>query len=61
VLFLSDEHASLAVADGFRARPGDRLWLRPSHVDPTVNLHHRLYAIRGDDVVAVWPVEARDY
>jgi len=26
-----------------------------------VNLHHRLYAIRGDDVVAVWPVEARDY
>jgi D-serine deaminase-like pyridoxal phosphate-dependent protein len=61
VLFLSDEHASLAIADGFRARPGDRLWLRPSHVDPTVNLHDRLYAIRGDDVVAVWPVEARDY
>jgi len=61
VLFLSDEHASLAVGDGFRARPGDRLWLRPSHVDPTVNLHDRLYAIRGDDLVDVWPVEARGY
>ena len=61
VLFLSDEHTSLAVRDGFRARPGDRLWLRPSHVDPTVNLHDRLYAVRGDDVVDVWPVEARGY
>lgn len=61
VLFLSDEHTSLAVRDGFRARPGDRLWLRPSHVDPTVNLHDRLYAVRSDDVVDVWPVEARGY
>jgi len=60
VLFLSDEHASLAIGDGFRARPGDRMWLRPSHVDPTVNLHDRLYAIRGDEV-DVWPVEARGY
>jgi D-serine deaminase-like pyridoxal phosphate-dependent protein len=61
VLFLSDEHATLAVSDGFRARPGERVWLRPSHVDPTVNLHDRLFAIRGDEVVDVWPVEARGY
>jgi D-serine deaminase-like pyridoxal phosphate-dependent protein len=61
VLFLSDEHATLAVNDGFRARPGERVWLRPSHVDPTVNLHDSLFAIRGDEVVDVWPVEARGY
>jgi D-serine deaminase-like pyridoxal phosphate-dependent protein len=61
VLFLSDEHATLAVEDGFRARPGDRVWLRPSHVDPTVNLHDRLFAIRGDRVLDAWPVEARGY
>jgi D-serine deaminase-like pyridoxal phosphate-dependent protein len=61
VLFLSDEHTTLAARDGFSSRPGDRVWLRPSHVDPTVNLHDRLYAFRGEDVVDVWPVSARGY
>lgn len=61
VLFLSDEHTTLRTEDGFRARPGDRLWLRPSHVDPTVNLHDRLYTTREYDVVDVWNIEARGY
>ncbi|HYZ91106.1 MAG TPA: alanine racemase [Actinomycetota bacterium] len=61
VLFLSDEHTTLAKRDGFSSRPGDRVWLRPSHVDPTVNLHDNLYAFRGEDVIEVWPVAARGY
>jgi D-serine deaminase-like pyridoxal phosphate-dependent protein len=61
VLFLSDEHTTLATHEGFTSKPGDRMWLRPSHVDPSVNLHNHLYAFRGDDVVDVWPVEARGY
>jgi D-serine deaminase-like pyridoxal phosphate-dependent protein len=61
VLFLSDEHTTLAKRQGFSSGPGDRLWLRPSHVDPTVNLHDNLYAFRGQDVVEVWPVAARGY
>lgn len=61
VLYLADEHTSLVVRDGFTARPGDRVWLRPSHVDPTVNLHDRLYAFRGDRVEEVWPVTGRGY
>lgn len=61
VLFLSDEHTTLATRDGWSAKPGDRVWLRPSHVDPTVNLHDRLHAHRGEEVVEVWPVEARGY
>lgn len=61
VLFLSDEHTTLATEEGFDASPGDRIWLRPSHVDPTVNLHDRLFAYRGDEVVHVWSVEARGY
>lgn len=61
VLFLSDEHATLATEPGFSARPGDRVWLRPSHVDPTVNLHAQVYACRGERVIEVWPVEARGW
>ena len=61
VLFLSDEHTTLVTRDGWNAEPGDRVWLRPSHVDPTVNLHDQLYAYRGDEVVEVWPVAARGY
>lgn len=61
VMFLSDEHATLAVLDGFAERPGDRVWLRPSHVDPTMNLHDHVYAISGDDVLDVWAVEGRGY
>lgn len=57
----SDEHATLAVREGFALRPGDRTWLRPSHVDPTVNLHDRIYARRGEEVVDVWPVTGRGY
>jgi D-serine deaminase-like pyridoxal phosphate-dependent protein len=61
VFYLADEHTVLAIGDGFVQRPGDRVWLRPSHVDPTVNLHDRLYAYRGEEVVHVWTVEARGY
>lgn len=35
------------------ARPGERLWLRPAHVDPIVNLHDRLFAVSGEHVVDV--------
>ncbi|MEX0873519.1 MAG: alanine racemase [Actinomycetota bacterium] len=61
VLFLSDEHTTIAVRDGFSGIVGDRVWLRPSHVDPTVNLHDRLFTFRGDEVVHVWDVAARGY
>lgn len=61
VLLLSDEHTTLAIADAFPFQPGDRLWMRPAHLDPTVNLHDRLYAIRGNEVVDVWPIAGRGY
>lgn len=61
VLFLSDEHTTLVLQDGPFPRPGERTWLRPSHVDPTVNLHERLYAVRGEEVVEVWDVEGRGW
>lgn len=61
VLYLSDEHTSLVTKNGWTSQPGDRMWLRPSHVDPTVNLHDELFAHRADEVIEVWPVVARGY
>ena len=61
VLFLSDEHTTLVLGRPDALRIGERIWLRPSHVDPTVNLHDRLFVFRGEEIVDVWPVEARGY
>jgi D-threonine aldolase len=61
VTSLNDEHATIAIPSSSTLRIGDRIRLRPSHTDPTVNLHDLLYAIDGDRVVDVWPVAARGY
>ncbi len=61
VLFLSDEHASIALPPESALRPGDRIELWPSHIDPTINLHDVLFAVDGDEVIEVWPVAARGY
>jgi len=61
VLFLSDEHATIALPESSTIAPGDRIELWPSHIDPTINLHDVIYALDGDEVVEVWPVAARGY
>lgn len=61
VLFMSDEHASIALPEDCNLQPGDRIELWPSHIDPTINLHDVMYAVSGDDVVEVWPIAARGY
>jgi len=61
VLFLSDEHATIRLPAESAVAPGDRIDLWPSHIDPTINLHDELYAVRGDEVVEVWAVAARGY
>jgi len=40
-------------------RPGDRLRIVPNHICVAMNLHERVFAVRGEDVVAEWRVEAR--
>jgi D-serine deaminase-like pyridoxal phosphate-dependent protein len=61
VLFLSDEHATISLPPDRTLAVGDRIELRPSHIDPTINLHDVMYALAGDDVVDVWPIAARGY
>jgi D-threonine aldolase len=57
VLFCSDEHVTVTPP-----RPvGDRLWLVPAHIDPTMAYHERLYVFSGDSVVDIWPIDLRGW
>jgi D-serine deaminase-like pyridoxal phosphate-dependent protein len=58
--FFGDEFGLLTAAEGATLpRIGDRLEFYVPHCDPTVNLYDRLYALRGEQVEAVWPIVAR--
>jgi D-serine deaminase-like pyridoxal phosphate-dependent protein len=58
---LSEEHGHLLVDEGadLGLRPGDRFELLPSHGDTTINLHDRYHVVRGEEVVATWPIVGR--
>lgn len=58
VLGLSDEHTRLAVAAGASLAVGDKIFLIPSHIDPTVNLHDTLH-VYDRTQLARWPVNGR--
>jgi D-serine deaminase-like pyridoxal phosphate-dependent protein len=57
---LSEEHGHL-FADGKDPglNIGEKVELYPSHICTTINLHDRIYAVRGDRVEYVWPIKAR--
>ncbi|MBF8301674.1 MAG: D-ser dehydrat protein [Acidobacteria bacterium] len=61
VVSLNDEHATISVPPECGIHIGDRVYLRPSHTDPTINLHDVFYALDGDQVIGVWPIAARGY
>ncbi len=58
---LSEEHGHVITDEGAELglRPGDRFELLPSHGDTTINLHDRYHVVRGDQVVAEWPIIGR--
>ncbi|MFV2039147.1 MAG: alanine racemase [Acidimicrobiales bacterium] len=58
VFFCSDEHTTLV--DGTWS-VGDRVKLRPAHVDPTVAKHQTMWVARGNEVVDQWPVDLRHW
>jgi D-serine deaminase-like pyridoxal phosphate-dependent protein len=61
VTAFNDEHAVVSVPPECTVAIGDRVRLRPSHTDPTVNLHDVFYAVEGDRIVDIWPIVARGY
>jgi D-serine deaminase-like pyridoxal phosphate-dependent protein len=62
VFFCSDEHITFVPGDGMpRPKVGDKLAVRPAHIDPTVALHEWLWVVDGDDVVDRWAVDLRGW
>lgn len=57
---VSDEHTVLErTGPGPELALGDKPLLIPGHIDPTVNLHDWIVAVRNGKVEAVWPIDAR--
>jgi len=57
--FAGDEHGRITSPSGKSVQVGDRLEFIIPHCDPSVNLYDRIYAVRGEQVEAVWRVTAR--
>lgn len=55
----SDEHLTCRVAGGAWPAVGDQVLLLPAHLDPAMNLHHRVFVLEGGAVVDEWPVDLR--
>ena len=57
---MNEEHGYVALDDAAgRFRVGDRVRVLPNHVCVCMNLHERVYGIRGEQVEQVWEVAAR--
>jgi D-serine deaminase-like pyridoxal phosphate-dependent protein len=63
VWFHSDEHVTFAPSTPVRV--GDRIFVRPAHVDPTVAYHARMHVAEGAHadapVVDTWAVDMRGW
>ncbi len=64
VLFCADEHTTVV---GGSWTVGDRVGLRPAHIDPTISKHEQIHLVDditsgGDaEVVETWPVDLRGW
>ena len=68
VWFCSDEHTTFSTNGGAPVPSvGDRVFVRPAHVDPTVAMHTAMHVVddvrAGSDarVIEVWPVDLRGW
>ena len=56
---LSEEHGIVTLANpSYDIRVGDRVTVVPIHVCATVNMHHELFVVDGDEVVETLKVDA---
>jgi D-serine deaminase-like pyridoxal phosphate-dependent protein len=58
--FFGDEHGAIVAPKGGQApRLGEVVTFAAPHCDPTVNLYDAYHVVRGDTLIAVWPIQAR--
>jgi D-serine deaminase-like pyridoxal phosphate-dependent protein len=59
---MSEEHGLLDLSRAdWRPRVGDLVRIVPNHVCVSVNLHDRVYGVRGDRIEQSWPVAGRGW
>ena len=57
---MNEEHGFIDLAHAAAEfRVGDRVRVIPNHICVAVNLHEKVYGVRGETVSEVWPVDAR--
>ena len=57
---MNEEHGFIDITRAEREFSiGDRVRIIPNHICVAVNLHERVYGVRGDVVEETWLVEAR--
>ena len=63
VLFCSDEHITFtSTGDTPTPKLGDRVFVTPSHIDPTMALHETAYvANQFGEILAEWPIDLRGW
>ena len=63
VWFCSDEHTTFSKNDGSLPAIGERVMVRPAHIDPTIALHSDIHVVPrwGEPVQEVWPVDLRHW
>ena len=57
---MNEEHGFVDLTDAGREfRIGERVRVIPNHICVAVNLHEKMYGLRGETVERVWQVDAR--
>lgn len=55
---MNEEHGYVKHA-GHQRKVGERVRILPNHICVAVNLHERVYGVRGEEVVETWTVDGR--
>ena len=63
IIFCSDEHVTFAAnEDTPKPKVGERVFVTPAHIDPTMAMHEVAYvANEYGEVVAQWPIDLRGW
>jgi D-serine deaminase-like pyridoxal phosphate-dependent protein len=57
---MNEEHGYVDLTDaGVQFSAGDRVRVIPNHICVAINLHEKVYGVRGETVEEIWPVDAR--